>query len=263
MVLLTPWALFQGAPPEVVERAKEEGDDELLDEGGNALEVGPTRLLSVGVGYQATLYTTELTGSDAQMAIISSSKRFIRSPSCQKVIEGIWSGRIIYSALNAHALIADVSVKDMRPHVIASSRPHSSLLTLRVHTSTHPRPQAAVQATRDLWVEESVAEADRARRITRRNRYRCTTPTKPLFSTTIGEASHSLPCGFLRDLTSGRSTDETLALTRMQTEGAQVPVLPRVLQLPHPLRTLCDGHGRDRGGSAQRQGDGFHHLCFM
>ncbi|GFZ47257.1 hypothetical protein JCM24511_05000 [Saitozyma sp. JCM 24511] len=79
MVLLTPWALFQGAPPEVIERAKEEGDDELLDEGGNALE----------------------------MAIISSSKRFIRSPSCQKVIEGIWSGRIIYSALNAHALIAD------------------------------------------------------------------------------------------------------------------------------------------------------------
>lgn len=40
MVLLTPWALFQGAPPEVIERAKEEGDDELLDEGGNALEVG-------------------------------------------------------------------------------------------------------------------------------------------------------------------------------------------------------------------------------
>lgn len=58
------------------------------------------------------------------MAIISSSKRFIRSPSCQKVIgkflqlgiddlltinaEGIWGGRIIYTALNAHALIADV-----------------------------------------------------------------------------------------------------------------------------------------------------------
>ncbi|WWD21218.1 hypothetical protein CI109_105702 [Kwoniella shandongensis] len=79
MVLLTPWALFQGASQEVLERAKEEGDDDLLTQGGTALE----------------------------MAIISSSKRFIRSPSCQKVIEGIWSGRIIYSALNAHALIAD------------------------------------------------------------------------------------------------------------------------------------------------------------
>ncbi|WWC90990.1 uncharacterized protein L201_005929 [Kwoniella dendrophila CBS 6074] len=78
-VLLTPWALFQGASQEVLERAKEEGDDELLCQGGNALE----------------------------MAIISGSKRFIRSPSCQKVIEGIWTGKIIYSALNAHALIAD------------------------------------------------------------------------------------------------------------------------------------------------------------
>ncbi|OWZ75703.1 hypothetical protein C365_06273 [Cryptococcus neoformans Bt85] len=78
-VLLTPWALFQGASQEVIDRAKEEGDDELLRQGGTALE----------------------------MAIISSSKRFIRSPSCQKVIEGIWGGRIIYTALNAHALIAD------------------------------------------------------------------------------------------------------------------------------------------------------------
>ncbi|OCF32424.1 hypothetical protein I316_05850 [Kwoniella heveanensis BCC8398] len=78
-VLLTPWALFQGASQEVIERAKEEGDDDILTDGGTALE----------------------------MAIISSSKRFIRSPSCQKVIEGIWTGRIIYSALNAHALIAD------------------------------------------------------------------------------------------------------------------------------------------------------------
>nr|ODO03889.1 hypothetical protein L204_00230 [Cryptococcus depauperatus CBS 7855] len=78
-VLLTPWALFQGAAEEVIERASEEGDGDLLKQTGTALE----------------------------MAIISSSKRFIRSPSCQKVIEGIWSGRIIYSALNAHALIAD------------------------------------------------------------------------------------------------------------------------------------------------------------
>ncbi|WVQ81319.1 hypothetical protein IAT38_003442 [Cryptococcus sp. DSM 104549] len=78
-VLLTPWSLFQGASQEVMERAKEEGDDDLITQSGTALE----------------------------MAIISGSKRFIRSPSCQKVIEGIWSGRIIYSALNAHALIAD------------------------------------------------------------------------------------------------------------------------------------------------------------
>lgn len=39
MVLLTPWALFQGASEEIIERAKEEGDDDVLTEGGTALEV--------------------------------------------------------------------------------------------------------------------------------------------------------------------------------------------------------------------------------
>jgi hypothetical protein len=38
-VLLTPWAMFQGAADEVVERAREEGDDDLLTQGGTALEV--------------------------------------------------------------------------------------------------------------------------------------------------------------------------------------------------------------------------------
>lgn len=38
-VLLTPWAIWQGAPDEIVERAKEEGDDDVLTDGGNALEV--------------------------------------------------------------------------------------------------------------------------------------------------------------------------------------------------------------------------------
>lgn len=92
--------------------------------------------------------------SDAQMAIISSSKRFIRSPSCQKVIEGIWSGRIIYSALNAHALIADVSEDNSCCHIGAWGRHHSfasysltpsvphSLTPLRPHTPTPPHPHA-------------------------------------------------------------------------------------------------------------------------
>lgn len=38
-VLLTPWALFQGASEAVVQCAKEDWDDELLTQGGNALEV--------------------------------------------------------------------------------------------------------------------------------------------------------------------------------------------------------------------------------
>jgi hypothetical protein len=40
MVLLTPWAMFQGAGEDIVERAKEEGDDDILTQGGSALEVG-------------------------------------------------------------------------------------------------------------------------------------------------------------------------------------------------------------------------------
>jgi hypothetical protein len=39
MLLLTPWALFQGAGEEVIERAKEEGDDDILTQSSSALEV--------------------------------------------------------------------------------------------------------------------------------------------------------------------------------------------------------------------------------
>ncbi|KAJ9103807.1 hypothetical protein QFC21_002269 [Naganishia friedmannii] len=59
-LLLTPWALFQGASEVVMAKIiEEDGDDDaLVDLAGNALE----------------------------MAIIGNSKRFIRSPSAQKVI---------------------------------------------------------------------------------------------------------------------------------------------------------------------------------
>lgn len=43
-VLLTPWPLFQGASQEVIDRAREEGDDELLKQGGTALEVNSNSL---------------------------------------------------------------------------------------------------------------------------------------------------------------------------------------------------------------------------
>lgn len=57
-VLLTPWPLFQGAPSSVITALKDDGEEEVLEHSATALE----------------------------MAIISVSKRFIRSPSCQKVI---------------------------------------------------------------------------------------------------------------------------------------------------------------------------------
>lgn len=47
-VLLTPWALFQGASEEVIERAKEDGDEDILTQNGNALEVSNGRPYQVG-----------------------------------------------------------------------------------------------------------------------------------------------------------------------------------------------------------------------
>ncbi len=38
-VLLAPWALFQGASDAAIEKAKEEGEDDLSEQAGNALEV--------------------------------------------------------------------------------------------------------------------------------------------------------------------------------------------------------------------------------
>lgn len=38
-VLLTPWPLFRGAPDEVIRGAKEDGEEEALDDTGTALEV--------------------------------------------------------------------------------------------------------------------------------------------------------------------------------------------------------------------------------
>lgn len=78
-VLLTPWDLYQGAPDVVKQRLEDEGE-EGSERVGNALE----------------------------MAIISKSKRFIKSPSTQRVIQGIWTGRVIYQAASVHAIIADV-----------------------------------------------------------------------------------------------------------------------------------------------------------
>ncbi|KAL7409126.1 hypothetical protein BDY24DRAFT_367278 [Mrakia frigida] len=78
-VLLTPWDLYKGCGEDVRRKLEEEGEEE-VQAVGNALE----------------------------MAILSKSKRFIKSPSCQKVIEGVWSGRVVYQAAsNSHAIIAD------------------------------------------------------------------------------------------------------------------------------------------------------------
>ncbi|CDZ97105.1 hypothetical protein [Phaffia rhodozyma] len=80
-VLLTPWDLYQGCSDVVRQKLmEEEGEDGQVERVGNALE----------------------------MAIISRAKRLIKCPSAQKVIHGIWTGRVVYQASNQHAIIAEI-----------------------------------------------------------------------------------------------------------------------------------------------------------
>lgn len=63
MALTTSWPVYSGADPALIAQAREDRDDDLEDHVGNAIE----------------------------MAILGKSKRFIKSSSCQKVIDAIWS----------------------------------------------------------------------------------------------------------------------------------------------------------------------------
>jgi len=62
LAITTSWPVYSGADPNVIIQAREERED-LEDRVGNAIE----------------------------MAIISQSRRFIKSSPCQKVIDGIWT----------------------------------------------------------------------------------------------------------------------------------------------------------------------------
>ncbi|KAI0774788.1 hypothetical protein BD413DRAFT_472139 [Trametes elegans] len=79
LALTTSWPVYSGAPPELLERARAEHDDDLEERVGNAIE----------------------------MAILSQSKRFIKSSPCQKVIDGIWSGKIVYQANSNRSILSD------------------------------------------------------------------------------------------------------------------------------------------------------------
>jgi hypothetical protein len=63
IALTTSWPVYSGADPELLAQYREERDDDLEDRVGNAIE----------------------------MAILSKSKRFIKSTACQKVINASWS----------------------------------------------------------------------------------------------------------------------------------------------------------------------------
>ncbi|KAH9479382.1 hypothetical protein JR316_0007972 [Psilocybe cubensis] len=68
MALTTSWPVYSGVDAALITRARDERDDDLEDHVGNAIE----------------------------MAILGKSKRFIKSSSCQKVIDAIWSFLILF-----------------------------------------------------------------------------------------------------------------------------------------------------------------------
>ncbi|KAF6761717.1 receptor-activated Ca2+-permeable cation channel [Ephemerocybe angulata] len=79
VVLTTVWHVYAGADPRLLEKAKRERDDELENRVGNAIE----------------------------LAILGKAKRFIKSTSCRRVIEAIWSGRCVYQAQSTHSILSD------------------------------------------------------------------------------------------------------------------------------------------------------------
>ncbi|GJE91189.1 ion transporter [Phanerochaete sordida] len=79
LALTTSWPVYSGADPGLIARAREERDDDLEERVGNAIEV----------------------------AIISQAKTFIKSSACQKVIDGIWSGKIVYQADSSRSILSD------------------------------------------------------------------------------------------------------------------------------------------------------------
>ncbi|EOR01157.1 hypothetical protein E3P92_01765 [Wallemia ichthyophaga] len=78
-VLAGPFRLFQGASEDVVQKVIEEEGEGPLYKASNALEI----------------------------AIVGNAKRFIKSAHCQKVINSIWNGSVVYTPVNKHAFISD------------------------------------------------------------------------------------------------------------------------------------------------------------
>ncbi|KAI0073518.1 hypothetical protein K474DRAFT_1686181 [Panus rudis PR-1116 ss-1] len=79
LALTTSWPVYSGADEYLLERIREERDDGIEERVGNAIEI----------------------------AIISQAKRFIKSSACQKVIDGIWSGKIVYQADSSRSILSD------------------------------------------------------------------------------------------------------------------------------------------------------------
>jgi hypothetical protein len=79
-VLITSWVVYEGCSEDVIAKGREiQNDFNPMEKVGNAIE----------------------------MAIISDAKLFVKSPPCQKVIDAIWSGKIVYTAESSRSLLRD------------------------------------------------------------------------------------------------------------------------------------------------------------
>lgn len=87
LAITTNWPLYAGADPVLVARARDDRDEDLEDRIGNAIE----------------------------MAILCKAKRFIKSSSCQMVIDSIWrrvqSVRTMDALTNNLYLAVDAFIK--------------------------------------------------------------------------------------------------------------------------------------------------------
>jgi hypothetical protein len=98
LAMTASWPVYSGCDERLVAQARQERDEDLEDRVGNGIE----------------------------MAIVGKAKRFIKSSSCQKVINGIWScvcpyvnreivdnscrsGKCVYQAESSHSILSDVS----------------------------------------------------------------------------------------------------------------------------------------------------------
>lgn len=83
-VLITSWPVYEGCSEEIIAKGQEIQDNfDPREKFGNAIEI----------------------------AIIADAKFFVKSRVVQKVIDAIWSGKIVYTAESAHSLIRDAYKK--------------------------------------------------------------------------------------------------------------------------------------------------------
>ncbi|KAF8323515.1 uncharacterized protein EI90DRAFT_2935528, partial [Cantharellus anzutake] len=81
MVMTTSWVIFAGADEEVLSKVNDDRED--------------------------TIDMDLRLGNAIEMAVLSDAKRFIKSSASQKVINGIWTGEIIYTPESDHAILSD------------------------------------------------------------------------------------------------------------------------------------------------------------